>query len=670
MRNIIECLDDRALFAGLMDAPSWKPWKTFLKALFALEMDADELAQYRHFTGRQTPPKKPFRYANCVIGRRGGKTRTLAVIACFLACIPDHTAYIVPGENPVIALIAKDRKQARVLLNYVLGTLQSSPMFAPMIVDALAESITLSNGVIIEIHTASIGAPRGRTFLGVFADETAFWDTSADAASPDTEIITAVRPGLSTIPYSLLVVASSPYAKRGILYKNYAQYHGVDDAPVLSWQASTVEMNSNQIDDPLIAEMELEDPERNAAEHGGQFRTDIVAFITRESVESCVAHGLRELPYGEGIAYHAFVDPSGGSADSYTCAISHISPDGVGVLDVVREVKPPFSPAAVTAEFAALIKSYGLNRCTGDAYAGHWPREQFASHGVDYEVSRLSASQIYREFLPSLNAKRVQLLDLPRLTGQLTNLERRTTRGGSDSIAHAPGSHDDVANCVCGTIVHVISDRRPALISRADLVPSGVSVEHKTAVAVFAVVWAGIDGMGAWVLFSYRQHTEPRLLVQDFALVPWKPQVLWEVSRKLDDLCESLTSCFPPSAFLHVPGQLVYEANDAMLDAFTTRLGRADLQFRQIAVCPIETEQVQDTTRLLLSASAHTGSGRVKLSAAASSRNEQTPLLGLLSLPPGEVVHTNPLRMAFLIGVGMLDDRNARSTDGARISLA
>jgi len=97
------------------------------------------------------------------------------------------------------------------------------PAFADMIEDELAETVRLGNGVVVEVHTASIGAPRGRTFLAVLCDETAFWPMG-DSANPDVEVINAVRPGLSTIPYSLLLIASSPYAKRGILYTNYAKY--------------------------------------------------------------------------------------------------------------------------------------------------------------------------------------------------------------------------------------------------------------------------------------------------------------------------------------------------------------------------------------------------------------------------------------------------------------
>ena len=44
------------------------------------------------------------------------------------------------------------------------------------------------------------------------------------------------------------------------------------------------------------------------------------------------------------------------------------------------------------------------------------------------------------------------LLDHPRLIAQLGGLERRTARGGKDSIDHAPGAHDDVANAAAGVL--------------------------------------------------------------------------------------------------------------------------------------------------------------------------------------------------------------------------
>jgi hypothetical protein len=50
-------------------------------------------------------------------------------------------------------------------------------------------------------------------------------------------------------------------------------------------------------------------------------------------------------------------------------------------------------------------------------------------------------------------ARRIDLLDSPKLLAQLVGLERRVGRGGRDSIDHAPGGHDDVANAVAGALV-------------------------------------------------------------------------------------------------------------------------------------------------------------------------------------------------------------------------
>jgi hypothetical protein len=52
--------------------------------------------------------------------------------------------------------------------------------------------------------------------------------------------------------------------------------------------------------------------------------------------------------------------------------------------------------------------------------------------------------------LPAINSRRLDLLDHPRLLAQIASLERRTARGGRDSIDHAPGGHDDLANAVAG----------------------------------------------------------------------------------------------------------------------------------------------------------------------------------------------------------------------------
>ena len=72
------------------------------------------------------------------------------------------------------------------------------------------------------------------------------------------------------------------------------------------------------------------------------------------------------------------------------------------------------------------------------------------THGIRCEQSAEPKSSLYTNLLPFLNSNRIELLDHPRLVAQLCGLERRTARGGRDSIDHAPGGHDDLANAVAG----------------------------------------------------------------------------------------------------------------------------------------------------------------------------------------------------------------------------
>jgi hypothetical protein len=107
------------------------------------------------------------------------------------------------------------------------------------------------------------------------------------------------------------------------------------------------------------------------------------------------------------------------------------------------------------------------------------------------------------------------------LIAQLVTLERRTARGGKDSIDHEQGAHDDVANAVCGCLVQVIEDRRPALIKRDDLLAEQQPAEHCFPSQIYATVWVGIDGMCGYGIFSHSNVDSVPLILLDFDCLPW-----------------------------------------------------------------------------------------------------------------------------------------------------
>jgi Terminase large subunit, T4likevirus-type, N-terminal len=453
--NILRALDDPAVFGSqFRDPATWAAWRVFLSALFGLPIAHGPMETYKLCTGRQAPSPGGHREAWLCCGRRSGKSRVLATVAVFLACFRDWRPYLGPGERGTIMIIAADRKQARAIMNFVRGLLEV-PMLARTVEMQGQEAIHLANRVSIEVHTASFRSTRGYTIVAALCDEISVWPTD-DSADPDFEVLAALRPGMLTIPGSMLLCASSPYARRGALFDAHRKHYGKDGGEVLVWQASTRMMNPTVSQSTIDAEI-AKDPARATAEYGATFRTDFEAFITREAVEACVSLGVLERPPIVGEKYFGFIDPSGGSGDSFTMAIAHRDGE-LAVLDLVREAKPPFSPESIVAEYAADLKRYRIGQVTSDRYAAEWPREQFRKRGIEVKPTDRSKSELYLDLLPVLNSRRCDLLDHGAILGQLVSLERRTARAGRDTIDHAQHAHDDVANAVAG-VIHLALQR-------------------------------------------------------------------------------------------------------------------------------------------------------------------------------------------------------------------
>jgi hypothetical protein len=450
--NIIQAMETvfAATFERGRNRETWRAWRAFLAACFALPMDGDAIACYRTHTGRTDLPTTQFREAFCVVGRRGGKSAVAALIACYLATFRDYSEVLAPGETGIVMLLAADRRQARVLLGYINGFFDNVPALRRLLLNRTQESLTLNNRIRIEIHTASFRAIRGYTVVAAICDELAYWAVE-DAASPDVEVLNALRPAMSTIPNALLLAITSPYARRGAVWETYKENFGKDGADVLVWQGDTRSMNPT-VSKLVIAAAYLRDHAAASAEYGAEFRTDIAAFLSWDVIERRVIPGRLELPPVPGVEYFAFVDPSGGQSDSMTLAIAHRHNDLV-VLDLLAEKIPPFGPEAVVRDFVTTMARYHIHSVTGDRYGAEWTREAFQKLGITYRAAELTRSELYLEMLPMLTAGQCELLDNQRFVRQLLSLERRTSRLGRDSVDHPPSGHDDLANAAAGALV-------------------------------------------------------------------------------------------------------------------------------------------------------------------------------------------------------------------------
>jgi hypothetical protein len=186
-----------------------------------------------------------------------------------------------------------------------------------------------------------------------------------------------------------------------------------------------------------------------------------------EPIMDAVARGVSHRAPEPGVGYVAFVDMSGGSSDDAVCAIAHVAPDGRAVLDRIlnQGPPPPFDPRAAVARFVAVLQEYGIGHVAGDKFAGETFIQDFARHGIGYVVAAASASTVYENFEPVLNAREAILLDVPVLEQQLLGLVWRGAK-----IDHPNGEHDDFANAAVGALLlaRELSQGDPAIHEMSD----------------------------------------------------------------------------------------------------------------------------------------------------------------------------------------------------------
>jgi hypothetical protein len=368
--------------------------------------------------------------------------------------------------------------------------------------------------------------------------------------------------------------------------------------------------------------------------------TDLADFVTHETIKAVACWGRTELPAQRGVEYSAFCDPSGGISDAMTLAVGHLQGDARCVLDAVLEIRPPFDPEAAVKECAAMLRRYGISKVTGDRYAGEWPVARFREHGIAFEQSARPKSDLYHDLLPLLNAGRVELLDSQRLMMQMVGLERRVSRQGKDSIDHAPGGHDDVANAVAGVLVGLDLDRRPALLRANDLLlndqPAPMPIVSHVVFAVMAV-----DERGACaIVYAALSPLPPPLVLLDFEVGGITSGLWGQVTARLLDLMQT---CRGRNASLWVPEPLVPSARASGVEA------------RAIP------RPFVDVGGVALATTGYVAAGMVKMGEAFAEKAGQIPFRASLDFRSGDV-GDDPLRHATVLAIalGLEDQRTVR----------
>lgn len=141
-----KALSDTHLLGAVLAGDSWRPWRVLLIAAMGEALTDAERELFKQLTRRDTEPGRRVEEFVGVIGRRGGKSRAISVIATHIAALCDHPA-LVPGERGIVLVIAPDQKQADIVLDYVEANFRASPILSQLIDARTSRSLRLTNQI-------------------------------------------------------------------------------------------------------------------------------------------------------------------------------------------------------------------------------------------------------------------------------------------------------------------------------------------------------------------------------------------------------------------------------------------------------------------------------------------------------------------------------------------
>jgi len=448
--NIIEFIED----PNLINDQSLSPAQLMsLKAVYGLPLNNAERKLFGETTGLTRYIPKEWEEASFILGRRSGKSDKIASnVALYESCAREHK--LSKGEIGIVMLVSSElRRQSRILYSYILHKIEDSPILSKMIKNVTSEEITLNNGVIIQIFPCNVARIRGASLIAFIADEVAFW--KYEGRDIDVDVLDSARPGLS-FPYSKMIKISSPHLMKGEIYNDFKKYYAKPNGDVLVFQGST-ELFYPGYSKIKLKKMKARKPITYQTEYMANFRAGMSSMYDPFAIDKAVNHNRPlELPPNAENHYRAFVDVAGGGGkDSFGICIAHLEEKRV-VIDVVRSRPPKFNPDEITSQYCKLLEEYSVYSVVGDKYSGDYASNSFASHGVNYEKSEKTKSELYLEAESAFNTERIEIPNRELLIVQLKSLIRKARSGGKDSVdSDRP---EDEANVVAGVALLLLRD--------------------------------------------------------------------------------------------------------------------------------------------------------------------------------------------------------------------
>ena len=514
-----EVIADPQLMGGIWAKNLSLPQQVALKAFYGLPLEGRELDIWAIFNDQVTYDElgyplstTPISYVpreydtlNGILGRRSGKSANITSFgALYEILFGGHLAYVKPGQDVVVPYIAQDLATAKANMIFIALMANDAPLLKKQILSASRDRIEFKNGIVVTPEPPAIKTGRGIAVPIVIMDEVGFWYRTAEAANPDYEVQRAVSFAQSQFPRAKQFIISTPYTEEGLLYEYWKAGTGgrhldpddrLEYADTLVIQSSTAAMENPVITRKKLQKLKNEDPDAFIRESLCRFVSAISGFFSLELVDRATkGHGkerTRTQNEAEGLRplYVAAMDPAF-RHDSFAFSIFHTDTEGNVIQDVLKTWTPDsrrgerLDPASIIAEIAHLTHEWNISVVYSDQYQLESLQQlalqhNFAIMGNDFTGK--SKAKMYGSLLNLMRTGKVQLLDLPVIHSQLSQLQKKMNALGNVQIAAPQGRHDDVASVIAlGTsvaLLHMPTIERPKKVPT--LFEEGLACIHR-----------------------------------------------------------------------------------------------------------------------------------------------------------------------------------------------
>lgn len=434
--------------------------------------DVKQMLGYHTCLDPCPPPNTAPREIILISGIRTAKSMLAAAIAIVASQTCD-VSKLSPGDVPRFSILSLDKDKADVVLNHLLGAINSSPALRGLLIDKpKADGLFLRHpsGRPIEIKVVA-GARAGGSLVARWSAGCVFDEALRMTGDNDDGVVNwedgwrAVRGRL--LPGAQIISISSPWAPKGALYERINKYWGKPSKQVVVLRAPGPVMNPYYFTPELVEELKRTDD-------GFVYRTDVLgefadpeanlfptALIEASTRVQPIHHEPNPLN-----DYVAAMDPATrGDAWSFVIA-TRVEGKRVVVFNKAWQGNSlaPLSPDAVLREIALICSRYFVDTVETDQFCADALRDIATRYNLNLVITPLTQSnklQLFENMRTWMHEGQIELPPDKQVREDLQAVKKRLMPGGSISIVFPrKKTHADYAPALAMVLRRYVEEPR------------------------------------------------------------------------------------------------------------------------------------------------------------------------------------------------------------------